>query len=153
MRWITARAPRPANPIRRLALANLHRPGAPIAELVVALGLGLTLFATLAVIETSLAARIAGALPTGAPDLVFIDLPKESIEPFEAMVVRTVPGAKVNAVPSLRGPVSAVNGVPVARVPHPQGAWVLNGDRGLTYADTPPAGEHACRGKMVAARL
>ena len=147
VRWIAARARRPANPITRLALANLHRPGAPLAQLVIALGLGLSLFATLAVIETSLAARIAGALPAGAPDLVFLDLPKESIGPFEAMVARTVPGAKVNAVPSLRGPVAAVNGVPVARVPHPEGAWVLNGDRGLTYADTPPAGNALVEGR------
>ncbi len=147
VRWGAARARRPRNPISRLALANLHRPGAPITQLVVALGLGLSLFATLAVIETSLAARIAGALPVGAPDLVFIDLPKESIAPFEAMVAHTVPGAKVNAVPSLRGPVAAVNGVPVSRIVPPDGAWVLRGDRGLTYADTPPEGNTLVEGR------
>lgn len=146
VRWAAAHARRPANPIARLALANLHRPGAPLAELVVALGLGLSLFATLAVIETSLAARIAGALPSGAPDLVFIDLPKETIGPFRAMVARTVPGAKVNAVPSLRGPVAAVNGVPVSRIRRPEGAWVLSGDRGLTYADTAPQGNTLVEG-------
>lgn len=146
VRWIAARARRPANPIARLALANLHRPGAPLTQLVVALGLGLTLFATLAVIETSLAARIAGALPSGAPDLVFIDLPKDAIEPFRAMVARTVPGAKVNGVPSLRGPVAAVKGVPVSRIVPPEGAWVLRGDRGITYADVPPEGNTLVEG-------
>jgi len=146
LRHLAARAPRPRSPIARLALANLHRPGAPLTQLVIALGLGLSLFATLAVIETSLAARIAGALPAGAPDLVFIDLPKESIAPFEAMVAHTVPGAKVNAVPSLRGPVAAVNGVPVAKIVPPEGAWVLRGDRGLTYADAPPEGNRVVEG-------
>ena len=38
----------------RLALANLHRPGAQTGRLVVALGLGLSLFTMLAVIETNL---------------------------------------------------------------------------------------------------
>jgi len=147
IRLLATRAPRPRDPLARLALANLHRPGAPTAPLVMALGLGLTLFATLAVIETSLAARIARALPEGAPDLVFIDLPKETIAPFRAMVARTAPGSTVNAVPSLRGPVVAVRGVPVSRLRAPEGAWVLNGDRGLTYADAPPAGNTVVAGK------
>ena len=148
LRAAAARAPRPAALVPRLALAGLHRPGASVTQLVVALGLGLSLFATLAVVETSLAARIARALPAGAPDLVFIDLPKEAIGPFRAMVAKTVPGARVNAVPSLRGPVAAVNGVPVARLNHiPDGAWVLQGDRGLTYADAPPPGNRVVEGR------
>lgn len=146
IRWLAARAPRPRDPLARLALANLHRPGSPMRSLVMALGLGLTLFSTLAVIETSLAARIARALPEGAPDFVFIDLPKEAIAPFRAMIARAAPGAVVNAVPSLRGPVVAVRGVPVARLHVPEGAWVLNGDRGVTYADAPPAGNTLVEG-------
>jgi len=44
-------------------------------------------------------------------------------------------------VPSLRGPVIALNGVPVAQIKAiPEGAWILRGDRGLTFArDLPPA--------------
>ena len=54
VRWGARRLPRPKRPWLRLALANLHRPGAQTAALIVALGLALTLFVTLAGIETSL---------------------------------------------------------------------------------------------------
>ena len=56
--WLVRRAamrlPRPKNPIARLALANLHRPGSQTGRLVTALGFGLSAFVTLAVVQTSL---------------------------------------------------------------------------------------------------
>jgi putative ABC transport system permease protein len=42
IRWTASKLPRPRNPLFRLALGNLHRPGAQTGRLVVALGLGLT---------------------------------------------------------------------------------------------------------------
>ncbi|MGI8931444.1 MAG: ABC transporter permease, partial [Sphingomicrobium sp.] len=44
-------------------------------------------------------------------------------------------------VPSLRGPVTVINGVPVSAVRSvPEGAWILRGERGLTFAAAlPPA--------------
>src|SRR3546814_8438819 len=51
---VARRVPRPHRPLLRLALANLYRPGAQTSALVVALGLALTLFVTLAGIQTSL---------------------------------------------------------------------------------------------------
>ncbi len=44
------------------------------------------------------------------------------------------PGSTLRTVPSLRGPVTAVNGVPVAKLHAPDTAWILRGDRGLSYA-------------------
>ena len=139
VRWLAARAPRPAALLPRLALANLHRPGALTRQLIVALGLGLTLFATLSVIQTSLDNQITGALPKAAPTFFVIDLPTEAIEPFRALVARTAPGGALRTVPSLRGPVTAVNGVPVANLKNiPDDAWILRGDRGLSYASAFP---------------
>ena len=133
--WTAARLPRPAALLPRLALANLHRPGALTRQLIVALGLGLTLFATLSVIQTSLDNQIGASLPKEAPTFFVIDLPTEAIGPFRAIVARTAPGAKLRTVPSLRGPVTAVNGVPVAKLKNiPEDAWILRGDRGLSYA-------------------
>ncbi len=135
VRWAAARLPRPASLLPRLALGNLHRPGALTRQLIVALGLGLTLFATLSVIQTSLDNQITGALPKAAPSFFVIDLPTEGLTPFRALVGRTAPGAKLRTVPSLRGPVTAVNGVPVAQMKNlPDDAWILRGDRGLSYA-------------------
>ena len=134
IRFAAARAPRPTGVLARLALANLHRPGALTRQLVVALGLGLTLFATLAVIETNLAGQLDRQIPGRAPSFFAIDIPTDGLDTFAAAVRRTAPGATLRTVPSLRGPVTAVNGVPVAKLKVPDGAWILRGDRGLSYA-------------------
>ncbi len=140
IKWLAAKVPRPRNMLARLALGNLHRPGALTRQLVVALGLGLTLFATLAVIETNLDGQIARSLPKRAPSFFIIDLPTDGIAQFGQVVRTNAPGATTRTVPSLRGPVTAVNGVPVARLKNlSDDAWILRGDRGLSYAaDFPP---------------
>jgi putative ABC transport system permease protein len=70
IRWVASKLPRPRNPLFRLALANLHRPAAQTGRLVVALGLGLTLFTTLAVIETNLSGQIRTTIPDKAPSFL-----------------------------------------------------------------------------------
>lgn len=143
IRWLAARSPRPKSTLARLALANLHRPGALTRQLVVALGLGLTLFATLAVIETNLAGQIDRTVPERAPSYFVIDIPPGEIDGFRALAARAAPGATLRTVPSLRGPVTAVNGVPVGELKSiPDDAWILRGDRGLSYAaEFPPNNE------------
>ncbi|WP_426165442.1 ABC transporter permease [Sandarakinorhabdus sp. DWP1-3-1] len=138
--WAAARAPRPRGTLARLALANLHRPGAPTRQLIVALGLGLTLFSTLAVIETNFNGQINRTLPDRAPSFFVIDIPNQDLAAFRAVVAKAAPAAEITTVPSLRGPVTAVKGVPVAQMNVPPDAWILRGDRGLSYAaDFPPA--------------
>ena len=139
IRLLAARAPRPRGTLARLALANLHRPGAPTRQLIVALGLGLTLFATLAVIETNFTGQINRTLPARAPTFFVIDIPNDGKQAFQTMIAETAPGASMTVVPSLRGPVTAVKGVPASRIDAGPDAWILRGDRGLSYAaDFPP---------------
>ncbi|MGL4541459.1 MAG: ABC transporter permease, partial [Polymorphobacter sp.] len=117
-----------------------HRPGALTRQLVVALGLGLTLFATLSVIETNLSGQINKAVPDRAPSFFILDIPSDRIGEFRALVAAKAPGAALRTVPSLRGPVTAVNGVAVASMKNlPDEAWILRGDRGLSYAADLPA--------------
>ncbi len=140
VKWLAARAPKPKGTLARLALANLHRPGAPTRNLVVALGLGLTLFATLATIEGNLAGQINRTIPARAPSFFVLDIPNDQKDAFTALVARTAPGAETVIVPSLRGPVTAVNGVPADQIKAGAEGWILRGDRGLSYAaDFPPA--------------
>ncbi len=139
VRAIAARLPRPRGPLARLALGNLHRPGAPTRQLIVALGLGLTLFATLAIIETNLSGQIDRTLPKRAPSFFVLDIPTDGLDSFRAAVTAAAPGAGIIAVPSLRGPVTAVKGVPVSKIKAGPEVWILRGDRGLSYAaDFPP---------------
>jgi putative ABC transport system permease protein len=124
----------------RLALANLHRPGAQTANIVLSMGLGLTVLVAVVVVEGNLTRQIRETLPAEAPGFYFIDIQPDQVAPFEA-TVRGIPGVrKVERVPMLRGRISEVNGVPANRVKAAQDvAWVLRNDRGLTWAARPPA--------------
>jgi putative ABC transport system permease protein len=139
------RLPRPRGLLPRLALAGLTRPGAQTRQLVVALGLGLTLFATLAFIETSFGGELRRTVPDQAPAFFVIDIPREDEAAFRASLP---PDSRVEMVPSLRGPIVAIDGTPVSEIENPpQGAWVLNGDRGITWAVEPPPGTEIVAGR------
>lgn len=144
---LAARMPRPANPIVRVALANLHRPGNTAGQVVMAMGLGLSLFAAIAVIEANLTAEIRQTLPEKAPAFFFLDIQPHEIDSFVATLRETPGTGAIETVPSLRGPIVRVNGVPADQVkPDPKVAWVLNGDRGLSYAEDVPEGNVVTRG-------
>lgn len=148
VRWVAAKLPRPKDTLLRLAIANLHRPGALTRQLVVALGLGLTLFATLAVIETNLTGQINRSIPARAPSFFFLDIPVADVPAFEALVRRNAPDAELRLVPSLRGPVVAVDGKRVSEMTDiPDGAWILRGDRGLTYSNDIPESNRVVAGR------
>jgi putative ABC transport system permease protein len=148
IRWLAARVPRPRRPLLRLAIANLYRPGAQTVALVIALGLALTLFVTLAAIQTSLDAEISRAVPARAPNQFVLDIPSESRDRFAAVVKREAPEAKLNIVPSLRGTITAYGKQRVADLATlPEGAWFLRGERGVTYAETLPQGSELVAGE------
>ena len=128
-------------PITRLGIAALDRPGSATGRLAVSLGLGLTLLVTLAGTASSILAEIDTTVPKKAPALFLVDIPRAEGEHFRQLAAREVPGAELRLVPSLRGPVTEVNGVRVADMKDiPEGAWILRGDRGLTFArELPPA--------------
>jgi putative ABC transport system permease protein len=148
IQWLAARLPRPRRPLLRLALANLHRPGAQTGRLVVALGLGLTLFATLAVIQTNLAGQIANTVPKRAPSFFILDIPSTEIAQFRSLITHEAPGSELTTVPSLRGPIIALGQRRVSEMKDiPEGAWFLRGDRGLTYAADLPEGSRVVEGK------
>ena len=140
LRWLLARLPRPRRPLARLALANLHRPGAQTDRMVVALGLGFSIFVALAVIDTSLSSELARAAPAKAPRFFAIDLQPEDAGTFSAAIHRAAPTATIEAMPSLRGSIVALKGRRVADMKTlPEGAWILKGDRTITWsARVPP---------------
>ncbi|WP_408586533.1 ABC transporter permease [Novosphingobium sp.] len=142
---LAAHLPRPKGAIARMALANLHRPGAQTSALVVALGFGLAAFVLLASIQTSLDANIARRVPTKAPDYFVLDLPPAALPQFDAVVHKAAPGAVIRTVPAMRGSIVAYGPeshmIRVADLKEiPDDAWALRGDRGLTYAADLPDG-------------
>lgn len=138
---LAARLPRPRHVAARLALANVHRPGALTPSLVLSLGLGVALLATLAFIDTSLTRQLTRSLPDRAPSFFFLDIPNAQTEAFAAFLGQQAPGAKVENVPMMRGRIVSLNGIRSEDIKAAeQAAWVLEGDRGITYAEIPPDG-------------
>ena len=127
-------------PALRLAIAGLHRPGAPTASVVLSLGLGLSMLVTVATIEGNLSRQIAEELPADAPAFFFVDIQPDQIAPF-GKIVDGIPGVtRSKEVPMLRGRITAIDGVRAADATVAQDSrWVLRGDRGITWASEAPA--------------
>jgi putative ABC transport system permease protein len=129
----------------RIALANLRRPGAQTAGVIVALGAGLTVLTMVALLERNLAAELEVRLPGRTPAVYFIDIQRDQAAAFER-VVSTIEGAEVVQLePVIRGRVVRIKGVPVDQsgISH----WTLRRDRGLSYAATLPAGGEIVAGE------
>lgn len=152
LRRVAARLPRPERPLLRLALANLHRPGAQTGALVTALGFGLSAFVLLAAVQTSLDANIAARVPQRAPAYFVLDVPRDRADEFRQAVAHVAPEAQVRMVPALRGAILAYGPqghmTRVADLKEiPDDAWPLRGERGLTYSDEVPEGNVVTAGK------
>jgi len=133
------RAGRPRDPELRMALANLHRPGAPTPGVVLALGLGLTVLVTIAVIQANLSRQVDERIPEVAPAYFFIDIQPHQKEQFLEILAGIDSVGEVQTTPMVRGRITEINGVPVEKaVVAPDVAWALRGDRGLTYSANPP---------------
>jgi putative ABC transport system permease protein len=137
---LARRAPKVHSPALRLAIGNIHRPGALTASVILSLGLGLTLLASLALIEGNLRGNLSGAMAERAPSFFFVDIQGRDLERFRAVIKETSPDGSVLEVPMLRGRILAFNGEDVQkRQIDPNARWVLQGDRGITYSETMPA--------------
>lgn len=148
VRWGAAKVPRPTNPFLRLALAGLHRPGAGTIGLVIALGIGLTMFVQIAAVRSSFDANLARNIPDRAPAFFALDVPRDRADEFRSTVRSANPKAEVQMVPLLRGMITGYGRTNVADLREiPEGAWALRGERGLTYADTLPPGSSLTAGK------
>ncbi|SEP20788.1 putative ABC transport system permease protein [Methylobacterium sp. UNC300MFChir4.1] len=144
---LARRLPHPRWPAPRMALANLHRPGALTPAIVLSLGLGVTLLVTLSLIDANVRRTISATLPARAPNLFFLDIPSRDAAQFREFLARSAPSGKIEDVPMMRGRIVALNGVPASKIRPPEdAAWVLDGDRGITYADTVPDGSSLTEG-------
>ncbi|MCH8861411.1 MAG: FtsX-like permease family protein [Proteobacteria bacterium] len=143
-----AMLPRPRNPGLRLALANIHRPGAATAAVVLSLGLGLTLIAAVTLVQKNLTDRVEEQIPDQAPAFFMIDIQQHQIEDFIALAKGIEGVSDLRTVPTLRGRIISIAGVPVGELqPDPQARWVIDGDRGLTYAAAIPEGNSIVEGE------
>lgn len=145
---LAARAPRPKTTELKLALANLHRPGALTPSVVLSLGLGLVLLVTLTLIDSSIRRQLSNELPAKAPSFFFLDISSSERDAFTDLVKRAAPEARLESVPMLRGSFTAIRGQAVDDVSvDPEYRWALRGDRGVTFSDEIPEGSRIIEGK------
>lgn len=141
------RLPRPRSPMLRLALSNISRPGAITPSVVLSLGLGLALLVTVVEIDGNLRRQFTASLPEKAPSFFFIDIPASEAGRFDAFLRERAPDASLNRVPMLRGRIVSAGGVKAEDIDAaPDAQWVLESDRGITYADDIPNGSRVVEG-------
>jgi putative ABC transport system permease protein len=125
----------------RMALANIHRPGAMTPSVVLSLGLGLAVLVTLTLIDGNLRGQLHETLPGETPSFYFLDVRNAEIDSFHQFLTKKAPDAKIVQAPMMRGRLVKIGATRAEDVKAKENvAWVLDGDRGVTYADEPPEG-------------
>jgi len=150
--WLARRVPRPPRPELALALRSLGAPGGLTRSVVLSLGTGLSLLVTLALVDHSIVTDLTGRMPDQSPDYFVLDLKRSEADALEALVKREFPSATMHAAPMLRGRVVKLGDVPVEQILEgkkaaPEAAWVLTGDRGLSYSVGVPEGSTVVAGE------
>jgi putative ABC transport system permease protein len=146
--WLARKAPHSKWTELRLAIANIHRPGAVTYAVVLSLGLGLSLLVALMAIDRNIRTQLQEGMPGQTPSFFFVDIPNRQADEFDAFVKQNAPDAIIDRVPFIRGRLVRVNGTPAEQVKaRENAAWVLEGDRGVTYAASVPAGSTIVSGE------
>ncbi|MGH6845992.1 MAG: ABC transporter permease [Methylocella sp.] len=131
----------------RLAVANIHRAGALTSSVVLSLGLGLALLVALTLIDGNIRAELHQSIAGKTPSFFFLDVQSAKAEAFANFLQGQAPEGKIELVPMLRGRIVKLNGIAAgAARPKQSVAWVLEGDRGITFADSAPEGSSVIKG-------
>lgn len=124
-------------PLLRLAFKNIYRPSAQTGTVIVSLGFAVALLSVIALVEDNINMQIAGNIPMRAPSFFLLDIRDSQLTALAQMVSEH--NGTLDSRPIMRGSIISVAGVPAAKVTPPANiAWVLRGDRGLTFSDVPP---------------
>jgi putative ABC transport system permease protein len=130
----------------RLGARNLRRPGSGAASVVIALGAGLAVLTTVALLQANLNRELTERLPDRSPSSIFIDIQPHQWAPFET--IAAAHGAAIlESAPMLRARIVRIKDVPVDAAPIAGNVrWTINQDRGLSWSATPPPGTELVAG-------
>ncbi|MDP5085253.1 MAG: FtsX-like permease family protein [Yoonia sp.] len=146
IRWIARRFRKPARgrPALRLAFGSIGARGGEATSVVLSLGLGLTVLAAVGQIDGNLRNSFSNDLPAVAPSYFFVDIQPDQIDGFRARLDSDAAVSRYDTAPMLRGIITQINNRPAEEVAG--GHWVVQGDRGITYADAQPSGTEITAG-------
>jgi putative ABC transport system permease protein len=128
----------------RLALASVGAPRSETMQVVLALGLGLSVLAAVGQIDSNLRQAIARDLPGRAPSFFFVDIQPDQIDAFRAQLAENPAVTEVQTAPMLRGMITLINGVDARKAANNH--WVVTEDRAVSYADAKPEGTKVTAG-------
>ncbi len=132
----------------RLAIANIHRPGALTPTVVLSLGLGLALLVALTLIDGNIRNQLHRTAAGETPSFFFLDVQNAQVPAFRSFLEAHAGDGKLEFVPMMRGRITQVGGVPSDKIkPTEKAAWVLQGDRGITFSQGVPTGSTLTRGQ------
>ncbi|WP_204113056.1 ABC transporter permease [Shimia biformata] len=120
----------------RWALNSIGGPGEATVPVVLSLGIGLSVLAAVGQIDGNLRRAIAGELPDIAPSYFFVDIQKDQMPGFLERVETDPAVSRIESAPMLRGIITRINDRPATEIAGDH--WVLEGDRGVTYAGALP---------------
>ena len=130
----TARGKMGVGAIGRIALRNIARRGSFAPDIVLALGMGLTLLTTVAMTDNALSQRIQQHLIDEAVAFFFLNVASDEADEFARRMENAEGVLEVARAPILRGRIVRVGGVPASELnPSEDAEWALRGDRGLSY--------------------
>ena len=140
--------PRPKAPMLRFALGNLSRPAALTPVMILSIGLGMSVLAAIILIDSNVRSSLQQGIPANAPAFFMLDIPGQEGERFEEVVKTAAPQARFERVPMMRGRIMRINGIDVEKITvADKVSWVLDGDRGVTFASSPPQGSQIVQGE------
>ena len=118
----------------RTAFGAVGGPSGEAAAVILSLGLGLTVLSAVGQIDANLRAAIERDLPDIAPAYFMVDIQPDQIDALRALA-DDPQVKKIDAAPMLRGIITRINGQDATEVAGDH--WVLRGDRGVTYSESP----------------
>lgn len=137
LRWIAVflRPLARGRAVVHLALAAIGSPAGDSRAVLLSLGLGLSVLSAIGQVESGLRTAISRDVPKVAPAFFLVDiLPDDRASLIQTL--SALPGvSRIETAPMLRGVISKINGRPAREVAGDH--WVLRGDRGVTFADSP----------------
>ncbi|MBE1283592.1 MAG: FtsX-like permease family protein [Rhodobacteraceae bacterium] len=124
-------------PVLRWSLSAISTARDNTTPVVLSLGLGLSVLAAIGQIDGNLRLAISGNLPDVAPSYFFVDIQRDQMPSVRDRLENDPQVSKMESAPMLRGIITKINDRPARDTAGDH--WVLEGDRGVSYADALPA--------------
>jgi putative ABC transport system permease protein len=124
------------------AIGTSHENSTPV---ILSLGLGLSVLAAIGQIDGNMRLAISSNLPDVAPSYFFVDIQKSQMPEIRQRLSEDPQVSRLESAPMLRGVITKINGKPAMEVAGDH--WVIQGDRGVSYAGGIPEGTKITAGE------